>query len=150
MPKVVITQKNRLSFFNIPHYILINGRLLGIMKDKSVTLCVPPATFEIRIQSMFRWFFSSAVVSTHKGAITHIDFSNREKWWDILFVIDIILWCVKRFLNLAAPWTWIYEIFTNGYLVAWIIYEWSIRKRYFRIDIYEKPDDNSDPLNDLL
>lgn len=143
MPRLVITQKKRGKFaLRIPHYILINGRMIGLMRDESVTLNVPPATFELRIQSVFRWFFSSAVVSTHEGTVTHIDFSDREKWWDILFVIDIILWCVKRFLNLAAPWTWIYEIFTNGYFVAWLIYEWSIRKRYFRLDIYEKIDDS--------
>ena len=142
MPRLVITQKKRGKFaLRIPHYILINGRMIGLMRDESVTLNVPPATFELRIQSVFKWFFSSAVVSTHEGTVTHIDFSDREKWWDILFVIDIILWCVKRFLNLAAPWTWIYEIFTNGYFVAWLIYEWCIRKRYFRLDIYEKIDD---------
>ena len=142
MPRLVITQKKRGKLcLKIPHYLLINGRMLWLMRDESVTLNMPPATFELRIQSIFKWFFSSAVVSTHEGTVTHIDFSDREKWWDILFVIDIILWCVKRFLNLAAPWTWIYEIFTNGYFVAWLIYEWSIRKRYFRLDIYEKIDD---------
>lgn len=138
MSKVVITQKNKLSFANIPHYILINGKLLGMMKDSSVELEVPPATFEIRIQSMFKWFYSSAIVTTRDGTVTHIDFTDREKWWDVLFVIDIVLWCVKRFLHLASPWTWLYEIFTNGYFVAWLIYEWTIRKRYFRLDIYEK------------
>ena len=46
---------------------------------------------------------------------------------------------IKGLFHLAAPWTWVYEIFTNGYFVAWIVYEWVIRKKYFRMEVYSKP-----------
>ena len=32
--------------------------------------------------------------------------------------------------GLIAPWTRIYEIFTNGYFILWLFYEWKIRKNY--------------------
>ncbi len=148
MPKLVITKKKHGKLaMNIPHYIFINGQMLGLMKGKSVAINIPAATFEVKVQSMFKWFYSAAVVTTHTGTTTHIDFSDREKWWDMLFVADIILWCARRFLDLESPWTWIYEILTNGYFVAWLIYEWTIRKRYFRLDIYEKVSDKNTTIN---
>lgn len=139
MARLIIAQqkKGKLNI-PIPHYILINGKMLGLMRTPSVSIEVPPATFEVRIQSMFRWFYSSAVVSTHEETDTFIEFTDREKWWDILFAVDIILWCVKGLFHLSSPWTWIYEIFTNGYFAAWLIYEWVIRKRYFRLEVYSK------------
>lgn len=137
MPRLIITQKAR-GKFTMPHYLLVNGRMLGLMRERSVTLEAPPATFQVRIQSLFKWFHASRVVTTHEGVDTHIDFSDREKGWDILFAIDLVLWIVKRFLHLAAPWTWIYEVVTNGYFVAWLVYEWRIRERYFKLDVYEK------------
>ena len=139
MPRLIISQKKKGKLnFSIPHYILINGKMLGLMKDPSVTIEVPPATFEVRIQSVFKWFYSAAVVTTHEETDTFIEFTDREMWWDALFVVDIILWCIKGLFHLAAPWTWIYEVFTNGYFVAWLIYEWVIRKRYFKLDVYSK------------
>ena len=139
MPRLIISQKKKGKLsFSIPHYILINGKMLGLMRDPSVTIEVPPATFEVRIQSMFKWFYSAAVVTTHEETDTYIEFTDREMWWDALFVVDIVLWCVKGLFHLAAPWTWIYEVFTNGYFVAWLIYEWVIRRRYFKLDVYSK------------
>jgi hypothetical protein len=140
MARLVISQKKKGKFnLALPHYILINGKNIGLMNTLTVTLEVPPATFEVRIQSMFKWFYSSAVITTHDETDTFIEFTDREKWWDALFVVDIILWCIKGLFHLAAPWTWIYEIFTNGYFVAWIVYEWVIRKKYFRMEVYSKP-----------
>ena len=54
---------------------------------------------------------------------------------DVLFVVDVVLWIVKRFLHLAAPWTWIYEVFTNGYYLLWLLYEWRIRNHYFKFQV---------------
>lgn len=96
MARLVISQKRKGKFnLALPHYILINGKNIGLMNTPSVTLEVPPATFEVRIQSMFKWFYSSAVITTHDETDTFIEFSDREKWWDVLFVVDVILWCIK-------------------------------------------------------
>lgn len=139
MARLIISQKKKGKFsLSVPHYILINGRTIGLMNTPSVTLEVPPATFQVRIQSVLRWFYTEATVVTHDETDTFIEFSDREKWWDALFVVDILLWCIKGLLHLTAPWTWIYEIFTNGYFAAWLIYEWVIRKKYFRLEVYSK------------
>lgn len=139
MARLIISQKKKGKFnLALPHYILVNGKNIGLMNTPSVTLEVPPVTFNVRIQSMFKWFYTEVTVTTHEETDTFIEFSDREKWWDALFILDVILWCVKGLFHLAAPWTWIYEVFTNGYFVAWIVYEWVIRKKYFRLDVYSK------------
>ena len=78
-----------------------------------------------------------------KRGKVRLEFSDREQVWDALFVVDVVLWVVKRFLHLASPWTWLYEVFTNGYFVLWLIYEWRIRNHYFKFELqklllYEK------------
>ena len=37
--------------------------------------------------------------------------------------------------GLIAPWTRIYEIFTNGYFILWLLYEWKIRKKYYALKV---------------
>lgn len=122
----------------VPHKILIGGRLAGIMQTPRVVVELPPGTYTFTIQSMFPYFSSTVVVDLCEESETCLEFSDREMVWDILFVIDVILWLIKGLLHLTAPWTWIYEIFTNGYFVLWLIYEWRIRKNYFRVKVYAK------------
>lgn len=119
----------------IPHKILINGQLIGIMKDPRVAVEMPAGEYDITGQSMIPYFSGTQHVEVQARQETTLSFGDREQIWDALFVVDIVLWVVKRFLHLASPWTWIYEIFTNGYFVLWLIYEWRIRNRYFRFEI---------------
>ena len=120
---------------NVPHKLLIDGRFVGIMKDKRVSIEMPMGEYEITIQSMIPFISASQRVTMSLRGETTLVFSDREKWWDRLFVLDVVLWIVKRFLHLAAPWTWIYEVFTNGYFLLWILYEWRIRNHYFKFQV---------------
>lgn len=129
-----IIQKRGKMSIAIPHKLFIDGRFVGIMKDSRVTLEIPMGQYCITIQSMIPYFSASHTVDVLPHSNLVLTFSDREKWWDALFMLDIILWIAKRFLYLAAPWTWVYEIFTNGYFILWIAYEWRIRDRYFKFD----------------
>ena len=106
------------------------------MKEKAVSVEMPAGNYRLTIQSMFPILYASEIVDVVDGRETILEFSDRERWWDILFVLDIVLWTLKRFLHLASPWTWIYGIFTNGYFVLWLVYEWRIREHYFKFNIY--------------
>lgn len=136
MARLVITSKMSQLMKRVPHKILIGGRLVGIMQTPQVVVDLPSGTYTFTIQSMFPYFSSTVEVNLSDEKETYMEFSDRERVWDILFVIDIVLWLVKGLLHLTAPWTWIYEIFTNGYFVLWLIYEWRIRKNYFRVKVY--------------
>jgi hypothetical protein len=81
---------------------------------------------------MIPYFSSSSTIEIKKGSNT-VEFKDKEKIWDILFTIDIVLWIVKRFITLEPTINLWYEIITNGYLILWIVYELSIRKKYFKI-----------------
>ena len=135
MAQLVIKQKHGKFAMTIPHKVLINGQLLGIMKDNQVAVELPFGEYDVTIQSMIPYFSATHHLYVSPMHPVTLVFSDREKWWDMLFVVDIVAWLVKRFLHLAAPWTWIYEIFTNGYFVLWLIYEWHIRKAYFRFEV---------------
>ena len=100
---------------------------------------MPAGTFKITIQSMFPFIYASILVHLQDGLEHYMVYKDREKWWDILFVVDIILWCADFFFTLPNPYNIIYQIFTNGYLVLWLLYEWLIRKKYFKIEQYDKP-----------
>lgn len=135
MARLAIIQKRGKFSMTIPHKILIDGQFIGIMKGKQVVLEMPMGQYDITVQSMVPFISGTQSVELALGGDVSLVFSDREQVWDALFVVDIVLWAVKRFLNLAAPWTWIYEIFTNGYFILWLIYEWKIKNNYFRFEL---------------
>lgn len=136
MARLNIEQKRGKFAMNIPHNVLINGQLVGMMKDKRVAIEMPLGEYDITIQSMIPIISATQHVSLSLQQETTLVFSDREQFWDALFVVDVVLWCVKFFLHLTKPWTWLYEIFTNGYFVIWLFYEWRIRNKYFRFEIH--------------
>ena len=124
----------------MPHKIFLNNTFVGIMNIPSVKIELPEGQYTLTIQHALPVLSVTQQVAVKNGTETHVDFYSRERWWDILFSIDLLLCVIKLFVTLPSPWGWIYEILTNGFFVAWLIYEWSIRKRYYKIDIYETAD----------
>jgi hypothetical protein len=117
----------------LPHKIYFNGQLLGIMQRKEIQVKdIPEGVYRLKIQSMIPFLFAETEITVKRGENTVI-FSDREKFWDILFTIDLLLVIVKWFITLPDNINLIYSIVTNGYFVVWLAYEWIIRKRYFRI-----------------
>ena len=117
----------------LPHKIFFNGQLLGIMQRKEIQVKdIPEGVYRLKIQSMIPFLFAETEITVKRGENTVI-FSDREKFWDILFTIDLLLVIVKWFITLPDTINLIYSIVTNGYFAVWLAYEWIIRKRYFRI-----------------
>lgn len=123
----------------LPHKIFFNGQLLGIMQRKEIQVKdIPEGTYRLKIQSMIPFLYAEEDIRIKQGVNT-VTFSDRERFWDILFTIDLILVIVKWFITPPDNINLIYNIVTNGYFAVWIIYEWIIRKRYFKITESEKP-----------
>ena len=117
----------------LPHKIYFNGQLHPIMQRKEIQIKdIPEGKYRLKIQSMIPFLYAEQEIHIKRGGST-VTFSDREKFWDILFTIDLILVIVKLFLKLPDNINLIYNIVTNGYFAIWIIYEWIIRKRYFKI-----------------
>lgn len=121
----------------LPNRIFINGRLVGIMQQKKVGIMIPEGTYSIMIQSPIPFLYATDQVEIEKGVENVLSFKNREKIWDILFSIDLVLWIAGFFFTLPEPWNMVYEISTNTILVIWLIYEFCIRKKYYRIKQYK-------------
>lgn len=120
----------------LPHIFWINGQKIGIMQKNDVTIELPEGDYMVKIQSVFPFFFATKFIKIKEKVQNNLSFKNREKWWDILFTIDLIFWFAELFFKLPAPWNLIYKIATNGYFVVWLIYEWIIREKYYRMDFY--------------
>ena len=117
----------------LPHKIYFNGQLLGIMQRKEIQVKeIPEGKYRLKIQSMIPLLYAEKEIQIKRGE-NAVTFSDREKFWDILFTIDLVLVIVKWFITLPDQINLIYNIVTNGYFAVWLIYEWVIRKRYFRI-----------------
>ena len=58
-------------------------------------------------------------------------FRDRERLWNLLFDIDLIVWLVSLFI----PLTWLYRILSDSFFVIWLVRLLIIRKRYYRIII---------------
>ena len=117
----------------LPHKIFFNGQLLGIMQRKEIQIKdIPEGQYRLKIQSMIPFLYAEEDIKIKRGTNT-VTFSDREKFWDILFTIDLLLVVVKWFITLPDNINLIYNIVTNGYFAVWLIYEIAIRKRYFRI-----------------
>ena len=58
-------------------------------------------------------------------------FHDRERLWNLLFDIDLIVWLVSLFI----PLTRLYRILSDSFFVIWLVRLLIIRKRYYRIII---------------
>ena len=57
------------------------------------------------------------------------EFHDRERLWNILFDIDLVLWVVSWFVQMPP----LYKILSDAFFVIWIVRLVLIRKKYYRI-----------------
>ena len=65
-----------------------------------------------------------------------LDFKDKERWWDIVFGIDLAVWFVTLFLTIPHPWDIVYHVLSDGFFVAWLIRLFVVRKRYYAFHSY--------------
>ena len=138
MAKLTIIQKKRSCTPLLPHKILIGGRLLGLMRTPSVTITIPQGLYEITVQSLFPFIKTSAIVRIDEGVDNVMEFEDKEKYWDIVFTLDLILWIVSLFIDLQKPYSTIYHFVSEGLFALWLIHIFVVRKRYFKIAAYHR------------
>ena len=124
---------------SIPYWVFINEHPIGIMQGKEVSIELPPAQFDLSIKILFRlfkWQFSiggKRKVLLSEGEHLHLTIKDKERWWNILFDIDLVLWLAKMFFELPHPWNIVYEVVSNGFFALWLARIWFIRDYYFQI-----------------
>ena len=138
MARLTIIQKKRRFMPLLPHKILIGGQAVGLMRTPCVHIEIPQGAYEITIQSLFPFIKSSAVVRIDNGVDNVMEFEDKEKYWDILFSVDMLLWIASLFIELQKPYSTIYHVLSEGFFAIWLIHIIVIRKRYFKITTHQK------------
>ena len=59
--------------------------------------------------------------------------TDRERWWNLLFDLDLVIWIACMFIELPEPWNVVYHVLSEGFFVLWLLRILIIRKRYFRL-----------------
>jgi hypothetical protein len=62
-------------------------------------------------------------------------FRDRERWWDLLFTIDLIFYLFSFFVTISSPWNIVYHVLSDGFFLVWLVRLWRIRRNYFKIDV---------------
>ena len=86
----------------------------------------------------FPFIKTSAIVKIDEGVDNVLEFEDKEKYWDIVFSLDMILWIASLFIDLQKPYSTIYHLISEGLFAIWLIHIIVISKRYFRISTYQK------------
>lgn len=132
----------------LPYYLYIDRIPVGVLRggDVSGYVSVGEHLLSIRlVLSLFRW---NMAFSAHKTINvppegTVIVFGSRERLWNILFDIDLVIWIAGFFVTMASPWNTIYNVLSNGFFIIWILHLWGIRNRFFNIRTKKRPENGN-------
>ena len=138
--QLIISPKGKILTM-IPHYLLINDQLLGVFKGSETHVNLPAGRYKVTIRSMYKFIESSAEVYVPIGESKRLTFTYKDKIWNWLFNIDLVLWFLKRILHVPEPWGTISEMVSNGFFAVWLLRIWLIRKSYFNIEEKQPKDE---------
>lgn len=125
-----------------------------LMKDDEMKVELPWECCDIRIQC--GGMIPLRLISRIRKKATHLDlsvsstirlkipfgneqtitFHDRERLWNILFDIDLVIWIVSLFVTMPIA----YKIISDAFFAIWLIRLIVIRKRYYTIET-KKPDE---------
>lgn len=136
MALITLHRKQRFKL-SIPYWIFINGCPVGLMRTPEVSVQLPGGEYTVEVKIMFKvfkWLFGiggSRAVTMKENDRLHLYITDRERWWNILFDIDLIVWLASFFFTLPHPWDIAYHIISDGFFALWLLHIYLRRKRYF-------------------
>ena len=148
MPTLTIRHKRHWFEPKLPHAVFLNGYFAGMMKDDLLRAEVPPGSYSLRVQfggripigkkgkSIDLSLSSTEQVEVPPTGEVVCEFHDRERLWNILFDIDLVLWVVSWFVTMPP----LYKILSDAFFVIWIVRLILIRKKYYKITIHKELD----------
>lgn len=133
--------RRQLFKIGIPYWVFINGQPIGLTRGKDVTIQLPEGVYDIGVRIIFQLYKWRFYIGGHKQIAVQeedniqLNITDKERWWNILFDIDLVLWTAKFFYTLPYPWNTVYEIASNGFFIVWLVRIWMIRKHYYELKI---------------
>ena len=143
MPTLTIRHIRHWYEPKLPHAVFINGYYAGMVKDGDLRIEIPAGSYSLKVQfgghiplgksgkTLDLSVSSTAQVEVPQEGNVLCEFHDRERLWNILFDIDLILWIVSWFITLPP----LYKILSDVFFVIWLVRSVVIRKRYYRIHI---------------
>ena len=138
-----LTLRHQRRFYEprLPHLIFIDDLYAGTMQDET-QIQLPAGHYKMRVQfggkiplgksgKSIDLSVSSTCDNVEVKQHTTFLFRDRERLWNLLFDIDLIVWLVSLFI----PLTRLYRILSDSFFVIWLVRLLIIRKRYYRIII---------------
>ena len=126
----------------LPHTVYLDGLYAGMLKDDQLRLNAPMGNYTLRVQfgglmplgksgkSVDISVSSTAQVEVPRTGDVEYVFHDRERLWNILFDIDLILWVVSWFVAMPP----LYKIVSDVFFAVWLVRLVLIRRRYYTIE----------------
>lgn len=120
-----------------------------LMRGDELKIELPAGYYDLRVQcggnlplrliSLIRRKPSSVDLSVYsttrlvlpQGGNHTITFRDRERLWNILFDIDLVLWIVSLFVSFSLA----YKIISDSFFAIWLLRLLIIRKRYYSLHV---------------
>lgn len=143
MPTLTIRHIRHWYEPKLPHAVFLNGYYVGVLKDDQLRGEVPTGSYSLKVQfgglvplgksgkSIDLSVSSTMQVEVPQEGDVLCEFHDRERLWNILFDIDLILWVVSWFVTLPP----LYKILSDVFFVIWLVRLVVIRKRYYKIAV---------------
>lgn len=137
----LILHRRQLLKVGIPYWVFINGHPVGFMNSKDAVIQMVAGQYNLGVKIVFRikkWQFtigSEEPITLENDSNCHVTISDKERWWNLLFDVDLVLWLICFFVTIPEPWNYLYHILSEGFFALWLIRIWVIRKRYFVFDV---------------
>lgn len=131
---LVIEDKTSKMGMRLPHKIFIGGGFVGVLKgQKALINGIPAGNYELRVESMIPFIYARHIITIKEGE-NYVTFHDRERFWDWLLWLDVVIVLLRWLIDLPQQVDICCRIVSNVIFVAWIVYEYVIRKRYFRFE----------------
>lgn len=121
--------------------VFLDGLYAGMLKDGRLQLNAPHGNYELKVQFGGRVPIGKrgkgidiSVSSTRPikvpitGDVEYV-FHDRERLWNLLFDIDLIVWVVSWFVTMPP----LYKILSDAFFAVWMVRLILIRKKYYKI-----------------
>lgn len=141
MATVTLYRKPLFKKFSLPLWVFVNGQPIGLMRKESATLTIPEGSYNLSVKLLFQiWKWRLGIggdnlITVAEDVPTHIEITDKERLWNILFDIDLVVWLASLFFTLPYPWNIVYHILSDGFFLIWIIRIILIRNRYFLLKV---------------
>ena len=125
----------------LPHMVFLDGLFAGMLKDDILELDAPPGKYDLRVQfggripigkngkSIDVSLSSTKQIEVPRKGDVECMFHDRERIWNVLFDIDLILWVVSLFVTMPP----LYTLLSDTFFAVWLVRLVLIRKRYYKI-----------------